>query len=402
MNFCGGGCTPGQPYGPIGQVSGGVYQTAAYQMRSSSTFQTNLANGNFVALASTFNTLSDPSVFLAPNGSALKRNGFPDNFVATNPQFGTVGWFSNINYNNYHALQAQVSMRPVYGFSGQATYSWSRNLGLGTITNPVDRAADYTNIGNNPGHSLRTNATVELPLGPNKLLFGNSSGWVARAIERWQVGLIYNLSSGAPTSITATPMLYDNGVPDIVFDADLNDKKGVRWGIPAGSFLEGRYFDNNDEFVKVTDPQCGTVTSLQGLNANNRCTLTALAIAVDAGTPNAVPRVFGDGQTRPSVIYLQHPQPGKKGTLGNNTVVGLGTWRFDANLGKTFQISESKSLQVRFDAQNVLNHPQPNTPNLAITGTAPFGQIGDTSFFGATTYAKSGGRMLQGQLRLNF
>ena len=82
--------------------------------------------------------------------------------------------------------------------------------------------------------------------------------------------------------------------------------------------------------------------------------------------------------------------------------MGLGTWRFDANLGKTFQISESKSLQIRFDAQNVLNHPQPNTPNLSITGTAPFGQIGDTSVFGATTYAKTGGRALQGQLRLNF
>jgi hypothetical protein len=37
----------------------------------------------------------------------------------------------------------------------------------------------------------------------------------------------------------------------------------------------------------------------------------------------------------------------------------MGNWRFDANLGKTFRISESKSLQVGFDAQNVLNHPQP-------------------------------------------
>ena len=403
MNFCSFGCTPNQPYGPIGQVVNGVYQTAAYQMRSNSqTFGNNLSNGNYVALASTFNTLSDPSFFPTVNGSALKRNGFPDNTVATNPQFGTVGWFSNINYSNYHAFQAQVSMRPIYGFSGQATYSWSRNLGLGTITNPVDRAADYTNIGNNPGHSLRTNATTELPLGPNKLFFGNSSGWVARALERWQLGLIYNLSTGAPTSITATPMLYDNGLPDVVFDPELNDKKGVRWGIKAGSFLEGRYFDNNDEFVKVTDPQCATVTSLQGLNASSPCTLTALAMAVAAGTPNAVPRVFSDGQTRPSVIVLQHPQPGKKGTLGNNTVVGLGAWRFDANLGKTFQISESKSLQVRFDAQNVLNHPQPGAPNFSITGTAPFGQIGDTSFFGATTYAKTGGRALQGQLRFNF
>jgi hypothetical protein len=81
--------------------------------------------------------------------------------------------------------------------------------------------------------------------------------------------------------------------------------------------------------------------------------------------------------------------------------VGLGTWRFDANLGKTFQITESKSLQIRFDAQNVLNHPQPSTPNFSINGQGPFGQITDTIGFGVTP-AKTGGRMLQGQLRLNF
>jgi hypothetical protein len=401
MNICSTGCTAGPVYGPIGSTTASGYQSAALQMRSHSSFQNNLANGNFVALASTINTLSDPAFFPPVNGSALRRNGFPDNFIATNPQFGTLGYFTNINYNNYHALQAQVSMRPVAGFSGQATYSWSRNLGLGSITNPVDRAADYTNIGNNPGHSLRTNGTLELPLGPNKLFLGNSSGWVARLIERWQLGLIYNLNTGAPTSITATAMLYDNGVPDIVFPVDLNEMKGVRWGIQNGPFLEGRYLDNNDKFVKVTDPQCATVTPLQGLNANNRCTLSAVAMAVDASSPGAVNRVFPDGQTRPSVVVLQHPQPGRKGTLGNNAVVGLGTWRFDANLGKTFQLTESKSLQVRFDAQNVLNHPQPNNPNLSINGAGPFGQITDTVFFG-TTYAKTGGRMMQGQLRLNF
>ena len=327
MNVCSTGCTPlpaGQVYGPVGTTTSAGYQSAAFQLRSSSTFQGNLANGNFVALASTLNTFSDPTFFPPVNGSALKRNGFPANFVATNPQFGPLGYFSNINYSNYHALQAQVSMRPMAGFSGQATYSWSRNLGLGAITNPVDRAADYTNIGNNPGHSLRTNATMELPLGPNKLLFGNSSGWVARVIERWQLGLIYNLSTGAPTSITATPMLYDNGVPDIVYPVDLNEMKGVRWDIRSGSFLEGRYFDTNDKFLKVADPQCTMVTALQGLNANNRCGLTALAMAVDPGTAGAVDRVFLDGQTRPSVVVLQHPQPGQKRNAGKQYRRGPG------------------------------------------------------------------------------
>ena len=50
--------------------------------------------------------------------------------------------------------------------------------------------------------------------------------------------------------------------------------------------------------------------------------------------------------------------------------------RFDANIAKSFQITEGKHLQFRLDAFNVLNHPQPGSPNLSInTSTTPFGQI---------------------------
>jgi hypothetical protein len=281
--------------------------------------------------------------------------------------------------------------------SGQFTYDWSKNLGLGSVTDPMNRALDYTYINNDPRHSFRTNGTIELPIGPNKLFLGNSSGFLARALERWQLGLIYNLSTGSPSTISATNMLYGNGVPDIVYPVDFNKIKGVRWGAPSGNFLEGRYFDNNDTFVKVDDPLCAGVTSAQNLNnvvngVQTRCTLDALAMAVPAGTAGAINRVFADGQTRPSVIVLQHPQPGKRGTLGSNTVFGLGSYRFDANLGKTFQISESKSVQVRFDAQNVLNHPQPANPTLSITNADYFGRINQ----------KTGGRALQGQLRFTF
>jgi hypothetical protein len=406
-----GSCGAGT-YGPIGQTINGVYQTAANQMRSSSTFQTNLANANYNAIAGSianFNYSNAGSNAALPPipanevGAALRLNGFADNYILTNPQFGTSNLFTNSGYNNYHSFQAQVTTRPINGFSGSINYNWSKNLGLGvgafnalTVANPVDRAENYTNIGNNPGHSIRTNGTIELPFGPNKLVMGNSSGWVARLVERWQLGLIYNLSSGAPTSITATTMLYGNGLPDVRHPVDFNKIKGVRWDIrntPTSQFLEGRYFDNNDVFVKVDDPGCNAVTDNQNLSnkvngVQTRCTLNALAMVVPAGTPDSF--TLGDGRT--VQIVLQHPEPGKKGNLGNSTVVGLGTWRFDANLGKTFQISESKSLQVRFDAQNVLNHPQPATPNFSITGDDAFGRI----------QTKTGGRLFQGQMRLNF
>jgi hypothetical protein len=135
--------------------------------------------------------------------------------------------------------------------------------------------------------------------------------------------------------------------------------------------------------------------------------LNALAMVVAPGTPDSgtVASFYGTStppasvaaDTRTVQIVLQHPQPGQRGNLGNNEIQGLGFYRFDANLGKTFRITESKSLQVRFDALNVLNHPQPGNPNLSLDPnvfgvTAPFGQI----------TGKTGTRTMQGQLRFSF
>jgi hypothetical protein len=431
-NTAAGNCGAGT-WGPIN----GTTQRAATQIRANGlggTSLTSLVNGNFAALAGTisnFNynwgsatnahvcavncTLPDPNANNATVGSALRLNGFPDNFVVTNPQFSSVTYYTNWGSNNYHSFQAQTTWRPIQGVSGSFTYSWSRNLGLGPLADPTSRSQDYTDIGSNPRHEFRSNGTFELPFGPNKLVMGNSSGWVARAIEKWQMGVIYNYSTGAPTSITMNSMIYGNGLPDVRHPVDFNELRGVNWGIPNGVNLEGRYFDNNDKFLYVPDPQCLAVTTAQNLYSATgaagtpRCTLNALAMVVAPGTPDSgtVASFYGTttppasvlADTRTVQIVLQHPQPGQRGNLGNNEVFGLGFYRFDANLGKTFRITESKSLQVRFDALNVLNHPQPGNPNLNIDpqgfpvpASVPFGQIS----------GKTGTRTMQGQLRFSF
>jgi hypothetical protein len=75
-----------------------------------------------------------------------------------------------------------------------------------------------------------------------------------------------------------------------------------------------------------------------------------------------------------------------------------GVYRFDANLSKAFKITESKSVQFRLDAVNVLNHPN------ALPGGGASVSINSTSGgdFGYLTNAKTGARSFQAQLRLNF
>jgi hypothetical protein len=144
INLCQSGCTGGQTYGAIGSIVSGVAQTAAYQLRSNATFQTNLAAGLWSAVAGSLNTLNytqaancssltDPTARAAGNcnlptfnssttrGAVLRANGFPENFIATNPQFTTANYLSNMGNTNYHSMQAEVTLRPTHGFGGSST-----------------------------------------------------------------------------------------------------------------------------------------------------------------------------------------------------------------------------------------------------------------------------------------
>ena len=177
----------GAGFGPVGTPFSGVQQTAGMHMRQSTTFNSNLANGNYMALAASLNTLnyataSNPTLPVIPalvQGQVLRHNGFPENFIVTNPQFGAVNLMTNNISNNYHSLAAQVTLRPVRGVSTQTTYTWSKNLGAGfpgadrlgqVFTDPLDRHGDYAVLPDTRVHDFRSNGTFALPFGPNQVV----------------------------------------------------------------------------------------------------------------------------------------------------------------------------------------------------------------------------------------
>ena len=158
--------------------------------------------------------------------------------------------------------------------------------------------------------------------------------------------------------IQAANMLYANGVPDIVGPFPF-DKAGVRWGQDAGTYTGGNYFPT-DAFRIAKDPQCAN-TSIVAASLAANCNLGAI---YDATTGQAL---------------LVHPLPGNRGTLGRRVIRGVTVPSFDMNVAKSFRISESKSVQLRIDASNVLNHPVPNTPQLSLAPSAATNAL-NTSF----------------------
>jgi hypothetical protein len=213
-------------FGAVGTVTGGIFQSGAQHLRRNVTFQQNLSRGNFDSVADSLIALNPTTVQgrqLAPpdpnrpgstlGGIALiaQRNGcdriannytmvqqtsaggaqvpnsgaaiplrcFPEDFLTSNSQFSGVTYNTNSGRTNYHSLQVQLTARPIQGVNVQATWIWARSLFLPTsgYIDPSNRNLNYTVQNINP-HSIRMNGTVELPIGPNKLLFPiRPDGW---------------------------------------------------------------------------------------------------------------------------------------------------------------------------------------------------------------------------------
>jgi hypothetical protein len=343
--------------------------TGSEALRRHASFRTNIANGDFVAVARLLNSTNIGTVQPAGqiiNGGLLRSSGlFPENFIVTNPQFATVTLRTNSDRSVYHSLNTQINVRLAQGVTYQTTYTWSRSLGVVTtgVRDLFNRNADYTRLSSDRTHMLRSFGTFDLPFGPGKVLAGNTSGWLARVIEGWRLGAIFNVTSGAPLSISGRNTLYAGGASDIV--ADFPRDGSVQWPLNAGDIF-GNFFPQ--QYQRVTDPACTRVAS----NLTSFCTNTALADA--------------NGN-----IVLRNARPGDLGSLGLRTIEGPGRWDFDANIQKSIRVHESKTVTFRIDAQNIFNHPTPGNPNLNIN-TGTFGQI--------TT--KTGSRNLQGQIRLDF
>jgi hypothetical protein len=407
-------------------VVNGTTSRGSEQLRQSTAIRGNLANGNFVAVANSLITSTiaagasgitgltpGPAFAVLHNGCDRLANGntsiptrcFPENYLTANPQLNGATYIGNLSRSNYHALQASYTMRPTLGFSLQATYSWAKSMQLSAgagpglqnagstggaaYTDPLQRDLDRVR-GVEGLHSVRANGTIDLPIGPNKFLFSNTSGWLARVIEGWQTSFILNLASGSPVSIGgAETMRYGNARYVVASPLWEIPEGNAKWDGPNGN--TGTMF--GDKYVSQRDPQC-LDTTVVAASLTTFCQLNSLAMRVPAGTPGAT--VLADGSS--VVNVLVNPRPGGIGTLGNRTLDSFGTIFLDGNIQKTFRLTESKSLSIRMDATNIMNHPQLNSPNYSTNGT--FGSIAGK---GAATFAGPPvQRNFQAQVRLTF
>jgi len=172
-------------------------------------------------------------------------------------------------------------------------------------------------------------------MGSGKKLLGSSRGALARLVERWQVGFIFNMFSGSPIGFFSGVSSWNNfGDNTAVAVADIPKSLGNVKRTGQGVI----YFEG---LQQAPDPSRATLTNLNGIRDRS----TLLAITDASGKLLAV-----------------NPTPGTLGNLAPRLIETPGSFRLDVNLIKRIQISESKKIELRADALAFTNSPQVQRP----------------------------------------
>jgi Carboxypeptidase regulatory-like domain/TonB dependent receptor len=288
------------------------------------------------------------------DNTVLPNQMGPGTFAGTDrvpyPAYGSFGYDENEAYSNYNALQVKVEKRFSKGLTFLGSYTWSHCLDVNSdpygdvgIQDPYNIRADYGSCDFDFRHLFSFNYVYQLPVGRG-MHFGSSwNRGLNTVLGGWQMSGILSLQSGIPF----TPSVgYDNSNTGVGHDRpDL-----VGNPVPSG-FVQNRFHWD--------DPA---------------------AFAV--------------------------PAPFTYGNAGREILRGPAHHDFDFGLMKDFKFSESKYLEFRVEAFNILNFVNFANPGAAASsGYANLGGSSSTAISSPTfmqIFAAGPARTVQFSLKLAF
>ena len=276
-----------------------------------------------------------------PNGYSGLPTAIPD------PRFSKVTELLQSGYSNYDGLTAQLRHAFRLGFQGEASYTWSHALQLGTVYNPYNLNFGYGNT----SFDTRSNLTGDLVWNSPRL----HQRMLQAALGGWTAGVKLYAYSGRPFSAT------NSQIP------------GLLSSTFGGTIL--------------ADLLTPSLLGIHCTNVNARCFSSSSFAASSATT--ADPNVQSDF-----------------GNIPPNSFWGPGFFNIATQLTKTVPIRERMNFQIGASAFNVLNHPSFAVPNSNVT-SGSFGLItstvsSPTSIYGTGQGAIVSGRVLVVLAKFNF
>src|SRR5262245_1482001 len=282
------------------------------------------------------------------------------NGTRLHPDFGQRNIRTSQGNSSYHAMQWRVDRRFARGFQATASYTWSRNLdstsegvgNIGDVVLSIPAADGGLKLDHGPSDFDRTHRLSVLYLWD---VPGPASGFWKHALGGWTVAGITSFQSGAPFTVV-------NGA------------------------------DRNNDGYPYDRPDIG----------NPRAPLNTRAVVTGACTTGYRNPDTGMCVTPGDVHWVQGIGLANASTVGRNTLRAGGIHNLDVTLFKSFRFAETKRLEFRWEAFNVLNHPQfTQIPNKSVAGS-PVSQAGSPSQFLNRDFTNSGTRSMWMQMKLVF
>ena len=277
--------------------------------------------------------------------------------------------------SNYNALQLQARKRLSNGLQFTASYTWSHALdeqsGLGlffTGNDPLYTKSKYSSADFDQTHVFLINYSYTIPKVTDSKFLGT-------VVNGWTIGGQTVAQSGQPYSVYD----YSGSVGSLYFGTD------DEIGNPIVPLKPG---------VSASQAQLQGTTGVNAgkpvLNAND------FAPSFVAPGQSGVPPCDASGCDIYESLY---------GSSGRNMFRGPFQVRFDMTLGKQFPIGERFRLRLNFDAFNLFNQPDFDTPNNDVVffpGYSPPPSYPPQGSLGVIQHTIGSSRFLQLSMHLSF
>ncbi|MGA8762090.1 MAG: carboxypeptidase regulatory-like domain-containing protein [Candidatus Sulfotelmatobacter sp.] len=233
-------------------------------------------------------------------------------------------------------FQFTVDKRFSHGFNIRGAYTWAHTIddqsgfryNSSVYTDPFDHRFDRASANFDVRHRLVISGIWKLPLDH---ALRNGNGFLRKIAEGWEVSGIAAFQTGTPFTIFSN---VDSSNEEIFLDRA--DQIGPIRYFPARSL---------HSFTDTTAANC-----------------------LGQGTPN------GHFYFDPTAFDCQFVPTFSFGNSGRNILRGPGRNNFDLSVGRTFKVSESKTVEFRSEFFNAFNHAQFFNPD-HVGSDANFGQI---------------------------
>jgi hypothetical protein len=264
---------------------------------------------------------------------------FPGASITADP-YGSVDIKRDIGSSSYHALEVSLERRFDNGFFFQSRYTFAHSINNGSVGGGESNGPENVNClrcDKGPSifdirHNFTANAVYELPFGPGKTYFNNTSGAVGKIVGGWSLSSVGIWHTGHPLTV-----VMDLGGP-------VNNPANPFFNLPNGPFADTFLLpDGNDQTTQRPDIVPGVPLTLPGGGHN--------------GVPLINPAAFKAPPTDAAGFFTRF------GNEGNGIIRALPTWQMDLALMKDTKLTERVSMQFGVQAFNIFNHTQLGDPN---------------------------------------